>query len=335
MTMNVLVTGGAGFIGSHVAENLVQAGMKVVCLDDLSGGSVENVPRGATFIKGSITDGALVDGLFQEHRFRHVYHLAAYAAEGLSHFIRHFNYTNNVIGSINLINASIRNEVERFVFTSSIAVYGHGHGSDGAFRESDVPQPADPYGIAKLAVEQDLRAAYDMFGMRFTIFRPHNVYGERQNAGDRYRNVIAIFMRQILEGSPLTIFGDGTQTRAFTYVGDVARDIARCCDLPVTINQTYNIGSSEVVSVTDLAHRVNRVMAGQQPIRNLPARNEVKHAVSDHTLFFRDFGNHTTTALDTGLQRMAEWIGKHGAKKSPRFGDIEILRNLPSVWLED
>jgi UDP-glucose 4-epimerase len=223
--------------------------------------------------------------------------------------------------------------VERFVFTSSIAVYGHG--SDAAFRESDVPQPADPYGIAKLAVEQDLRAAYDMFGLRYTIFRPHNVYGERQNAGDRYRNVIAIFMRQAIEGTPMTIFGDGTQTRGFTYVGDVARDIAQSCDLEFTINKTYNIGTNEVVTVSDLARRVNSVMGGRQPVRHLPARNEVKNAISDHSLFFKDFGDRSMTTLDTGLQRMAQWIQEHGAKKSARFREIEILRNLPAVWLED
>ncbi len=150
-----LVTGGAGFIGAHVATALLERGHEVVVLDDLSGGFEDNVPPGATFRQGSVTDEELVEQIFEEHRPDYVFHLAAYAAEGLSHFIRRFNYTNNVIGSINLINEAVRHEVKCFVFTSSIAVYGaeqvphvRGHG----------PQPEDPYGIAKYAVEQDLRA---------------------------------------------------------------------------------------------------------------------------------------------------------------------------------
>src|SRR5437763_7359619 len=154
--MKVLVTGGAGFIGAHVALHLLEAGHDVVVLDDLSGGYEENVPSGATFVDGSVTDPELADELFRAHDFAHVFHLAAYAAEGLSHFIRRFNYTNNVLGSVNLINAAVRHEVECFVFTSSIAVYG---ALEPPMREEQAPQPEDPYGIAKYAVELDLRAA--------------------------------------------------------------------------------------------------------------------------------------------------------------------------------
>src|SRR5258708_3422654 len=118
--MRSLVTGGAGFIGSHVAHHCLTMGHEVVVLDDLSGGFEDQVPQGARFVKGSVADHALIDGLFDEKRFDYVYHLAAYAAEGLSHFIRRFNYTNNLIGSVNLINAAVRHEVKCFVFTSSI-----------------------------------------------------------------------------------------------------------------------------------------------------------------------------------------------------------------------
>ena len=124
-TPRVLVTGGAGFIGSHVAADLLRAGHRVVVLDDLSGGDPANVPQGARFHRGSVCDPEVVDALFAEWRFDYVYHLAAYAAEGLSHFIKRFNYTNNVIGSVNLINEAVNaGDVECFVFTSSIAVYG-------------------------------------------------------------------------------------------------------------------------------------------------------------------------------------------------------------------
>src|ERR1035437_4018874 len=190
-----LVTGGAGFIGAHVAKHLLAAGHRVVVLDDLSGGFTENVPSKALFVQGSILDHALVDGLFVEHKFDYVYHLAAYAAEGLSHFIKRFNYNNNLIGSVNLINASVNHSVKCFVFTSSIAVYGAGQ---SPMSEDMIPIPEDPYGIAKLAVEQELRVSHEMFGLDYVVFRPHNVYGERQNIGDRYRNVVGIFMNQLL-----------------------------------------------------------------------------------------------------------------------------------------
>ncbi|MBV8879340.1 MAG: NAD-dependent epimerase/dehydratase family protein, partial [Planctomycetaceae bacterium] len=187
-----LVTGAAGFLGSHVVDYLIDTmGMSVVAMDDLSGGSKENVHKKAKFVKGSVVDDRLVQRLFKQHTFRFVYHLAAYAAEGLSHFIRRFNYTNNLIGSVNLINASVNHKVETFVFTSSIAVYGAGQ---VPLTEETTPKPEDPYGVAKLAVEQDLAAAHEMFGLDYVVFRPHNVYGERQNLGDKYRNVVGIFM---------------------------------------------------------------------------------------------------------------------------------------------
>src|SRR5918999_2870805 len=231
----ILVTGGAGFIGSHLAEALVRRGHSVTVLDDLSGGFTANVPAGVTLVRGSVTDAPLVEQLCAESSFEYVYHFAAYAAEGLSHFIRRFNYTNNVVGSVTLVNAAVNTGVRGFVFASSIAVYGST--PDLPLSETSHPHPEDPYGIAKLAVEQDLRASRDLFGLDYIIFRPHNVYGPRQNIADRYRNVVGIFMNQILQGRPMTIFGDGTQTRAFTSIDDVAPMIAESIELPDAWNQ--------------------------------------------------------------------------------------------------
>src|SRR5439155_712575 len=195
-------------------------------------------------------DAPLIEKLFAEHRFDYVYHLAAYAAEGLSHFIRNFNYTNNVVGSANLINESVKTDVKCFVFTSSIAVYGE---LKPPMREDMTPRPVDPYGIAKYAIELDLRAAHEMFGLNYVIFRPHNVYGEHQNIGDKYRNVIGIFMNQIMQDKPLTVFGDGTQTRAFSYIDDVAIPIARSVSIPEAYNQVFNVGGDTPYTVTELA----------------------------------------------------------------------------------
>lgn len=331
MTAVSLVTGGAGFIGAHVAEHLLKMGHRVVVLDDLSGGYTDNVPDGASFIRGSILDHELLAALFSEHRFDYVYHLAAYAAEGLSHFIRRFNYSNNLIGSVNLINESIKNKVKRFVFTSSIAVYGAGQ---TPLTEEMTPIPEDPYGVSKLAVEQDLKCAHEMFGLDYTVFRPHNVYGEKQNIADRYRNVVGIFMNQILRGEPMTIFGDGEQQRAFTHINDVAPLIAECVNVPASSNEVFNVGADVPFTVNTLAQTIAKALGAPCNVKHLDPRNEVKVAFSDHSKAERIFGHRRKTTLEEGIQLMADWVRQHGARESCIFKDIEVYQNLPRSWAE-
>jgi UDP-glucose 4-epimerase len=331
MYSRVLVTGAAGFIGSHVCRHLLSGGSVPVGLDDLSGGFEDHIPQGVRFIKGSITDSALIDRLFEEHQFEYVFHLAAYAAEGLSHFIKRFNYTNNLLGSVNLINAAVNaGTVKCFVFTSSIAVYGR---NQLPMTEEAVPQPEDPYGIAKYAVELDLREAHEIFGLNYVIFRPHNVYGENQNLGDRYRNVIGIFMNQIMQGQPMTIFGDGSQTRAFSYIDDVAPAIAASITRPACYNQVFNIGADQVYSVSQLAEVVAQAMGVTPQIKQLKARNEVVHAYSAHEKARQFFGDLIqNVSLERGVSRMAAWAKKTGAREGKLFEDIEVFKNLPPSW---
>lgn len=326
-----LITGGAGFIGAHITREVLKLGHKVIVLDDLSGGFEENIPHGAIFVKGNITNQNLVANLFEQYSFEYVYHLAAYAAEGLSHFIRRFNYENNLIGSINLINESIKHKIKNFVFTSSIAVYGKGQ---LPMHEDMMPLPEDPYGISKLAVEQDLKCAHEMFGLNYIIFRPHNVYGEYQNLGDKYRNVVGIFMNQLMKNEPLTIFGDGLQTRAFSYIGDIAPIIANSINVPLAHNQVFNVGADVPVTVKDLASEVCKVLGKDGKFKYLEPRNEVIHAYSSHVKVSTVFGIQKTTPLNKGLQAMADWAVKTGVKKTNAFRDIEIMDKLPPVWLE-
>jgi len=302
-----LVTGAAGFMGSHVVDHLLKRGHDVVALDDLSGGFKDNVPEGATFVEASVVDQATINRLFARHQFEYVYHLAAYAAEGLSHFIRRFNYNNNLIGSINLINASVNHSVKCFVFTSSIAVYGAGQ---SPLTEAMIPVPEDPYGVAKLAVEQDLRVCHEMFGLDYVVFRPHNVYGERQNIGDRYR----------------------TQHRAFTHINDVAPVIANCIDYSAARNQVFNVGADTPYTVNELARIVAAAMGKPCNVKHLDPRNEVKIAFSDHSKEQRVFGQREKLSLEDGISAMAEWVREHGARESSVFENIEVAKNMPPSW---
>ncbi len=326
-----LVTGGAGFIGSHVVNHLLKLGHQVVVLDDLSGGFKENVNLDAELVIGSITDTNLVNKLFEKYSFDYVYHLAAYAAEGLSHFIRKFNYQNNLIGSINLINAAVNHKVKCFVFTSSIAVYGE---NGLPFVESQNPNPEDPYGIAKLAVEFDLRAANKMFGLNFIVFRPHNVYGTNQNIGDKYRNVVGIFMNKLLKNKALPIFGNGEQSRAFSFIDDVAPYIANSINVSGALNQTFNIGAGNALTVRELGFAVGKAMGKQPEFMELEKREEVLHAFADHKKFETIFKPAPYLNLEKGLSKMANWVTENGVKSSKDFANIEIMKNLPKGWKE-
>lgn len=331
MSSPVLVTGGAGFMGSHVVDELLGMGCKVVVLDDLSGGFRENVNERAQLIEGSITDNQTIKELFDRYHFDYVFHLAAYAAESLSHFIKRFNYESNLIGSVNLINASINHNVKCFVFTSSIAVYGK---NQLPMHEDTTPIPEDSYGIAKLAVEQELRICREMFGLNYVIFRPHNVYGERQNVGDKYRNVIGIFINQIMQDMPLTIFGDGEQTRAFSYIKDVSPIIARSIILDEAYNQIFNVGADNIYTLNEVAKKVSEAMGVEVKMSYLKERREVMHAYCSHDKVNSIFKRGQRYSFDDGLKNMVEWAKRAGSRQSKQFNSIEVLKNMPASWLE-
>jgi UDP-glucose 4-epimerase len=325
-----LVTGAAGFIGSHLCDALLERGHEVIGIDDLSGGRFENIVDKDSFICIDVTQDDVVDVLFDRNQFDYIFHLAAYAAEGLSHHIRRFNYQNNLIGSVNLINAAVRHNVKGFIFTSSAAVYGDAIGP--CHEDLTRPRPMDPYGIAKLAVEQDLECASRLWGLPYMIFRPHNVYGERQNCADPYRNVIGIFMRQALAVEPLTIFGDGEQSRAFTHVSDVAPVIAAAIDNPEAWGQIFNIGAKFSTTINELALEVQQAMGVARHTIHLPQRHEAHDVVCSHQKAKMLLGAVPQVTLREGLRKMAAWVRANPPQQPTPFAAIEVEKGLPPSW---
>jgi len=338
-------------------RHCLDLGMEVVALDDLSGGFRSNVPEGAVFIQGDIKDALLLEDIFNKHRIDFVYHLAAYAAEGLSHFIRSFNYRTNLVGSVELLNQAIKHKVNCIVFTSSIAVYGSINdlsqmqnpnrslatsgskskmaGESGGLTEADKPSPEDPYGIAKYAFEMDLHAAKELFGIDFVVFRPHNVYGPHQNMFDKYRNVVGIFFNQIFRGLPMTVFGDGEQVRAFSYIDDVAPVIARGPLVPEARNEVFNVGGDTPYTINELAIAIAGAAGSPDHPRDLqPARMEVEVAVSNHDKAKAYFKPPPALLLDEGLERTVEWYKAKGKFFSPvEFASVEVLQQMPPSWV--
>src|SRR3989344_1041850 len=221
----VLVTGGAGFIGSHLVDRLIKGGHTVSIIDDLSGGKKQNINPKAKFFKIDLRDSVVTEKVIKKIRPELVFHLAANAAENKAQFSPIDITSRNYNTFINTLVASLRNGLKRIVVTSSIAVYG---ALQAPFKETDKPEPEDLYGVSKLAMEDSLKILSRVHNFEYVITRPHNVYGPRQNMSDPYRNVVTIFMNSLLQNKAYYVYGDGEQRRCFSYVVDVVNALYRC-----------------------------------------------------------------------------------------------------------
>lgn len=330
--MTVLITGVAGLIGSRFADWILRTkpGVRVIGVDNLSGGYIEHVPADVVFYNiDLVKNHEAVSRIVSEQRVDVIYHLAAYAAEGLSPFIRRFNYETNVIASANLINAAIQHDVKKFVFTSSMAVYGNGQ--TPPFSEETPPSPIDPYGIAKYAVEMDLEIARIQHGLRYTIIRPHNFYGVNQNIWDRYRNVLGIWMCQIMAGEPMTIYGDGEQTRAFSFVDDAMHPLWMAqsaeCD-----GHTINLGGIHEHTINQACEALVRVTGTLIRPTHLEPRHEAKHSWTTWQKSVDMLGFKHEVDLDEGLDRMWQWALKQPKRHRKSWESYEIDRGIYSYW---
>ena len=328
--MKIFVTGCAGLLGANYTRHLLENGHHVVGIDDLSGGYKAFVPSAEnfTFAKFNLEKRKKVVELFEEHKPDVLLHFAAYAAEGLSPFIRNFNYRNNLVCSANLINECITHNT-KFIFTSSMAVYGE---QEPPFTEDKRPQPIDPYGIAKYAVECDLKLAHEQFGLRYNIVRPHNVLGIYQNIWDRYRNVIGIFIRKAINGQPILVYGDGEQTRAFSDIRYYMEPFDKL--LTDYDNEIFNIGADKHFTLNQVAQSVQMIAKRygyEVPIEHGEPRHEVKHAYCDHTkaktmLDFKD-----ETQLDELIESMFVWAMKQPNRKVKSM-EYEVTKDIYDYW---
>ena len=326
--MNVLITGIAGLLGSNLADWIVaNTEHTVVGIDDLSGGYKDHVNNLVNFYDYNILDDD-IEKLFETYNFDIVYHFAAYAAEGLSPFVRQFNYKNNLVTTSKLVTLSIKYGISRLVFTSSMAVYGN---NTAPFKEIYAPQPIDPYGIAKMACERDIQIAGEQHGLDWCIIRPHNVYGEKQNIWDKYRNVLGIWMNKHLNGEPITIFGDGTQRRAFSYIGDSVEPLWKAGVDDRASKQIINLGGITNVSIGEAADTLIEVMGGGKIVK-LEKRHEVHSAYSTYrkSVELLDFEHKTN--LNDGLTKMWEWAKHQPNREQFKWEEYELDVGLYEFW---
>jgi UDP-glucose 4-epimerase len=328
--MKILITGVAGLLGSRLADWLIEnhPEVKVVGMDDLSGGYKENINPKVEFWQMNLVEHP-IENCFEVHKFDYVFHFAAYAAEGLSPFIRQYNYENNLVATARIINQCIKHDVKRLVFTSTLAIYGHGYG--GIFDENQIPKPIDPYGVAKYACEMDIQIAGEQHGLDWTIIRPHNVYGIKQNIWDKYRNVLGIWMYQYLNDQPITIFGDGEQTRAFSYIDDSLEPLWNAAVLPQASKEIINLGGIKEYSIKEAAEVLKEVI-GAKEVVHLEGRHEVKHSIPTFQKSIDILGFEHKTDLKEGLTTMWDWVKNQPMKDRFIWEKYELEKGIYTFW---
>lgn len=327
----ILVTGVAGLLGNHLSRHLLELNHEVSGIDNLSGGYKDLLPNHPrfNFFEGNLEDHKFTQSVIDEVRPDAVFHFAAYAAEGLSPFIRSFNYTNNLIATTNVVTGCIRGG-SKLIFASSMAVYGD---QQPPFTEEMLPRPIDPYGIAKYAAEMDVRTAGEQFGLRWTIVRPHNVIGRYQNVWDRYRNVAGIFIRRALNGEPILVYGDGLQTRAFSDVSYYMDPFVRLMDSS-NDGQIFNIGADREVTLNHLAELVVEVakkFGVSARVEHAEARHEVKNAFCDHSKAKELLQFEDRTDLESLVTDLFQWV-QNQPKREVKSLEYEHTVGLYSYW---
>lgn len=323
--MKILITGVAGLLGSHLAEQFLKEGHEVYGIDNLSIGLASNVPEGVQWIQADLRDNN-----FDLTGIDIVHHCAAWAHEGLSSFSPKLITENIYNIFLNTLVSSINSKVKWFVQYSSMAVYGD---QTPPFSEDLLTKPVDVYGIAKAACEQSIRSLADVHNFKYTIIRPHNLIGERQLV-DPYRNVAMIMMNRIMQGKPPIIYGDGEQKRAFSYVGDAIPCLTKIGIDVFPDKEIINIGPTEEYSINHLATTILKEFNSDlQPIHMDDRPKEVKYAWCTNTKAKKLLGFETKTSFEEAIHKMVTWAHTQGPREFKYLDSLELTGdNVPKTW---
>jgi UDP-glucose 4-epimerase len=330
-SMNYLVTGVAGFIGSHIAEKLIADGHSVIGIDNLIGGYIDNVPSGVVFFNIDLDGLEKIEPLFKN--VDTVIHSACTAYEGLSVFSPALVVRNTVQITANVMSCSVRHNVKKVIYLSSMARYGSQETIP--FTEDMVPNPLDPYGISKLASEKLVENIASTHGIEFVILVPHNVIGPRQKYDDPYRNVASIMINRMLHGKQPIIYGNGNQKRCFSFINDVIDPLITACNSKLAVSKTINIGpDEEFVSIKEVAEICAYVTGFNEPFIYMKDRpQEVKHAVCSSNKARLMLQYKTTTTLKEGINKTYQYIKKQGPRPFNYHLNLEIINDkTPTTW---
>lgn len=309
--MEILITGGAGFIGSHILAQLQgRRDMDVVVFDNLSSGSKEHVPAGMELVEGDICDEAAVDALFADHHFDAVVHLAAQTMVPFSVDHPVEDCQINLEGVLHVLEACRTHGTGHILFSSSAAVYGDN--LHIPLKETERLVPTSPYGITKMATEHYLRVYHELYGMDATVFRFANVYGERQ--GEKGEGgVVSIFCKLLSQRQGITVFGDGNQTRDFVYAGDIAQAIIRA--LPLKGYHTMNVSTGQETSINDLIRSFEKAVGYTVPVQyTAPRTGDILRSVLSNEALKRDLGFVPEMDLEEGIRRTYDWYRSQWTK---------------------
>jgi UDP-glucose 4-epimerase len=330
--LKILVTGAAGFLGSHLCEKLLNLHHKVIGIDNLLGGTLDNLPKNLEFYKIDCCDLQKLNKIMKNVDV--VYHCAATAHEGLSVFSPVENTKNNYLATVSVITAGINNKVNRIIYCSSMARYGS---QATPFTEDMQPRPVDPYGISKVAGEEVLKSLCNLNNIEWVIAVPHNIIGPKQKYDDPYRNVVSIMLNRLLQNKKPIIYGDGNQKRCFSYIDDCIYCLLVLIDSKEVVGEIINIGpDEEFVTINKIAEICSNITGSNLKPEYYPDRpKEVKHATCSSNKARKLLKYKTTTDLYEGIKKTFEYIKEKGPKKFKYHIDLEIVNDLtPKAWVE-
>jgi UDP-glucose 4-epimerase len=331
--MKVLITGVAGFMGSHLADAFLAKGYDVVGIDNLLGGYEENVPSGVDFHNIDLDNLELIQPLFEDVDL--VVHTACTAYEGLSVFSPSLVVRNTMQITTNIMSACVKSKVKKIVHLSSMARYGTQEVVP--FVESMTPKPQDPYGIAKYGAELMIKNIADTHGLDYVILVPHNIIGPRQKFDDPYRNVASIMINRMLQGKQPIIYGNGEQKRCFSFMQDVTDPLMIACETDVARGRIVNIGpDEEFVTINELAYKLSIILDFKLEPIYMPGRpQEVFHANCSANLAREILNYKTTTSLEAGLVELVNWIKSKGAREFNYHLPLEFVTDkTPKTWTD-